>query len=101
MDSSKTKAEKLVKDAIKIVVKTGVLFHNKQIPQSEMRAWEILRSKIKNMANTIVYFHRTPFTYNRDMLFGQLDSAETMLANAIKVGVIVYIGYTIFSFSLT
>lgn len=68
------------------MVKAGVLFHNKQIPQSEIKAWEILRSKINNMANTIVYFHRTPFTYNRDMLFGQLDSAETMLANAIKVG---------------
>lgn len=74
-----------MKDAIKIVVKAGVLFHNKQIPQSEIKSWEILRSKINNMANTIVYFHRTPYTYNRDMLHGQLDSAEAMLVNAIKV----------------
>ena len=75
----------MVKDAIKIVVKAGVLFHNKQIPQDELKSWEILRSKINNTANTMVYFHRTPFTYNKDMLHGQLDSAETMLSNAMKV----------------
>jgi len=84
IDASKSKAEKLVKDAIKIVVKAGVLFHNKQIPQDELKGWEILRSKINNTANTMVYFHRTPFTYNKDMLHGQLDSAETMLSNAMK-----------------
>lgn len=34
---SKTKADKLVKDIIKIIVKTGVLFHNKQIPETEIK----------------------------------------------------------------
>ena len=85
VDASKAKAEKLVKDAIKIVVKSGVLFHNKQIPAGELKQWEILRSKINNMANTIVYFHRTPFTYNKDMLSSQLDSTQTLLTNALKV----------------
>ena len=85
IDASKAKAEKLVKDAIKIVVKSGVLFHNKQIPAGELKQWEILRSKINNMANTIVYFHRTPFTYNKDMLSSQLDSTQTLLTNALKV----------------
>jgi len=84
VDASKAKAEKLVKDAIKIVVKSGVLFHNKQIPAGELKQWEILRSKINNMANTIVYFHRTPFTYNKDMLSSQLDSTQTLLTNALK-----------------
>ena len=85
LDSSKAKADKLVKDAIKIVVKSGVLFHNKQIPAGELKQWEILRSKINNMANTIVYFHRTPFTYNKDMLSSQLDSTQTLLTTALKV----------------
>lgn len=85
IESGKPTAEKLLKDAIKLVVKTGVLFHNKQIQQSEMKSWEILRSKINNIANTICYFHRTPFTYNKDMLHGQLDSADTLLKNALKV----------------
>lgn len=84
IESGKPTAEKLLKDAIKLVVKTGVLFHNKQIQQSEMKGWEILRSKINNIANTICYFHRTPFTYNKEMLHGQLDSADTLLKNALK-----------------
>ena len=44
-----------------------------------------MRSKINNIVNTIVYFHRTPYTYNRDMLHNQLDSAQSMLSNALKV----------------
>merc|ERR1711892_439273 len=81
---SKSKAEKLVKDIIKIIVKTGVLFHNKQIPESEIKNWEILRSKIINILMTITYFHSTPFTYNGDMLSKQFESEEKLLNDALQ-----------------
>lgn len=101
IESGKPTAEKLLKDAIKLVVKTGVLFHNKQIEQSEIKNWEILRSKINNIANTICYFHRTPFTYNKDMLHGQLDSADTLLKTALKVQLNYALMIGIHIFSLT
>ena len=81
---SKTKADKLVKDIIKIIVKTGVLFHNKQIPEAEIKNWEILRSKIINILMTVTYFHATPFTYNGEMLSKQFESEEKLLNEALK-----------------
>lgn len=81
---SKTKADKLVKDIIKIIVKTGVLFHNKQIPETEIKNWEILRSKIINILMTVTYFHATPFTYNGEMLSKQFESEEKLLNEALK-----------------
>ena len=82
---SKSKADKLVKDIIKIIVKTGVLFHNKQIPEAEIKNWEILRSKIINILMTVTYFHSTPFTYNGEMLSKQFESEEKLLQDALKV----------------
>ena len=75
----------MVKDIIKIIVKTGVLFHNKQIPEAEIKNWEILRSKIINILMTVTYFHSTPFTYNGEMLSKQFESEEKLLQDALKV----------------
>ena len=73
-----------MKDIIKIIVKTGVLFHNKQIPEAEIKNWEILRSKIINILMTVTYFHATPFTYNGEMLSKQFESEEKLLNEALK-----------------
>lgn len=81
---SKKEAEKLLKDLIKIAVKIGVLYRNKQFTDVDMKTAEEFRRQFKTTAMTIVSFHEVDFTYDRQFLSHSLEEAKKSLHGLIE-----------------
>lgn len=81
---NKKEAEKLLKDLIKIAVKIGVLYRNKQFSEADMKTAEAFRSQFRTTAMTIVSFHEVDFTYDRQFLTNSLCEAKKSLHTLIE-----------------
>ena len=62
------KAGKVVKNLIKITVKIGILYKNKQFNDDELRMGIKLRTKLRQAALTVISFHEVDFSYDRTFL---------------------------------
>ena len=62
------KADKVIKNLIKIVVKLGILLKNNQFNDEEIGLGIKLRKKLRNAAMTVVSFHQVDFSYDRAYL---------------------------------
>ena len=64
------KAGKVVKNLIKITIKIGILYKNKQFNDEELRMGIKLRTKLRQAALTVISFHEVDFSYDRTFLLG-------------------------------
>ncbi len=62
------KADKIIKNMIKVTVKIGLLFKNNQFNTEELALAFSLRSKLRKAALTVISFYEVDFTYDRGFL---------------------------------
>lgn len=73
------KADKIIKNLIKVTVKIGLLFKNNQFNQDELAIGAKLRTKLRHAALTVISFHEVDFTYDRTFLVKIVDEVGDML----------------------
>ncbi len=73
------KADKIIKNLIKVTVKIGLLFKNNQFNQDELAIGAKLRTKLRQAALTVISFHEVDFTYDRTFLVKIVDECGDML----------------------
>ena len=62
------KADKIIKNMIKMTVKIGLLYKNNQFNSEELALGMKLRSKLRKAALTVISFYEVDFTYDRVFL---------------------------------
>ncbi|XP_016977069.1 tumor necrosis factor alpha-induced protein 8-like protein isoform X2 [Drosophila rhopaloa] len=75
---NKAKAEKLIKNIIKIVIKIGVLHRNNQFSEEELQKAENFKRKFQNTQLSIISFYEVDFTF--DLAYLQKSIAESQVA---------------------
>lgn len=75
----KKKADKVVKNMIKMVVKIGLLYKNRQFNDDEIRIGLQLRSKLRKAALTVISFYEVDFTYDRAFLVATVSECGELL----------------------
>ncbi len=80
----KKKADKVVKNMIKMVVKIGLLYKNRQFNDEEIRQGIMLRSKLRKAALTVISFHEVAFTYDRGFLVQTMSECGDILHKLVK-----------------
>ena len=75
----KKKADKVVKNLIKMTVKIGLLYRNKQFNEEEITYGVQLRSKLRKAALTVISFYEVDFTYDRAFLITMISDCGEML----------------------
>lgn len=73
------KADKVVKNMIKVTVKIGLLYKNKQFSPEEMVLGAQFRAKLRKAALTVISFYEVDFTYDRGFLVGVINDCGDML----------------------
>lgn len=73
------KADKTIKNLIKVTVKIGLLFKNNQFNQDELAIGAKLRTKLRQAALTVISFHEVDFTYDRTFLVKIVNEVGDML----------------------
>lgn len=79
-----TKADKIVKNMIKITVKIGILYKNDQFNDEELRLGLQLRKKLRATALTIISFHEVDFSYDSTFLIKLVEEISQLLHDLIK-----------------
>ncbi|SPP72976.1 tumor necrosis factor alpha-induced protein 8-like protein isoform X1 [Drosophila subobscura] len=75
---NKAKAEKLIKNIIKIVIKIGVLHRNNQFSDEELRRADNFKRKFQNTQLSIISFYEVDYTF--DLGYLQKSIAESRVA---------------------
>ena len=78
------KADKIIKNLIKVTVKIGLLFKNNQFNQEELALGAKLRTKLRQAALTVISFHEVDFTYDRTFLVKIVDECGEMLHRLVS-----------------
>ena len=78
------KADKIIKNLIKVTVKIGLLFKNNQFNQDELAIGAKLRTKLRHAALTVISFHEVDFTYDRTFLVKNVDECGDMLHRLVN-----------------
>ena len=73
------KADKVIKNMIKITVKIGLLYKNKQFNAEELALGAKFRSKLRKAALTVISFYEVDFTYDRGFLVQVVNECGDML----------------------
>lgn len=61
---NRTEAQKVIKDLVKIVVKTAVLFKNNRFSEEELSLAQTFKKKLHQGAMTAISFHEVSLTYS-------------------------------------
>ena len=77
--SDTKKADKVIKNMIKITVKIGLLYKNKQFNDDELALGARFRSKLRKAALTVISFYEVDFTYDRAFLVTVVNECGEML----------------------
>lgn len=78
LDDNK-KADKVIKNMIKITVKIGLLYKNKQFNDDELELGARFRTKLRKAALTVISFYEVDFTYDRSFLVTVVNECGDML----------------------
>lgn len=73
------KADKVIKNMIKITVKIGLLYRNKQFNPEEIALGLRFRSKLRKAALTVISFYEVDFSYDRAFLVTMVNECGEML----------------------
>ncbi|XP_067630268.1 tumor necrosis factor alpha-induced protein 8-like protein isoform X2 [Eurosta solidaginis] len=75
---NKAKAEKLIKNIIKIVIKIGVLHRNNQFNAEELKDAEVFKRKFQNTQLSVISFYEVDYSF--DLTYLQNSIAESHVA---------------------
>ncbi|XP_030377329.1 tumor necrosis factor alpha-induced protein 8-like protein isoform X2 [Scaptodrosophila lebanonensis] len=75
---NKARAEKIIKNIIKIVIKIGVLHRNNQFSPAELQNAENFKRKFQHTQLSIISFYEVDFTF--DLPYLQKSIAESQIA---------------------
>lgn len=78
-ETDSKKADKVIKNMIKITVKIGLLYRNKQFNAEELALGAKFRSKLRKAALTVISFYEVDFTYERSFLVQVVNDCGDML----------------------
>lgn len=73
------KADKVIKNMIKVTVKIGLLYKNRQFNDDEIALGMKFRSKLRKAALTVISFYEVDFTYDRAFLMQVVNECGDML----------------------
>ena len=79
-----TKADKAIKNLIKITVKLGILFKNNQFNSEEIGIGMELRKKLRNAALTVISFHEVDFSYDKLYLIKLVTDIGDLLHKLVE-----------------
>jgi len=82
MDSKR--AQKLVKDLIKIAVKVGLLYRNHQFNDAELAIGMKFKMKLRQIALTVISFHEVDFTYDKAFLVAAINELAKLLHDLVE-----------------
>lgn len=78
------KADKVVKNLIKVTVKVGILYKNHQFNDEEIALGFKLRKKLRNAAMTVVSFHQVDFSYDRAFLVALVGECSDIIHKLVE-----------------
>ena len=81
---SKKEADKILKYAIKTVVKIGILYRNDQFNSDELKIAESFKQKFHSVAMTVVSFYTVDFTYDKAFLAQSVEECRLLLKQLIS-----------------
>lgn len=81
---NRKEAQKVIKNLIKIVVKLGVLYRNKQFGVEELVLMDRFRKKLHTLAMTAVSFYQVDFTFDRRVMSNMLNECRDLLHQAVN-----------------
>ncbi|KAL7736558.1 hypothetical protein ACLKA6_015202 [Drosophila palustris] len=81
---NKARAEKLIKNIIKIVIKIGVLHRNNQFSSEELQNAEIFKRKFQNTQLTIISFYEVDFTFDAAYLQKSIQDSQVALKSIVQ-----------------
>ena len=73
------KADKVIKNMIKMTVKVALLYKNNQFNSEELGIIRTLSSKLRKAALTVISFYEVDFTYDRGFLVGVVGEVGELL----------------------
>lgn len=73
------KADKVVKNMIKVTVKIGLLYKNRQFNAEELALGAKFRSMLRKAALTVISFYEVDFTYDRAFLMQIVNECGDVL----------------------
>jgi len=77
------RAQKLVKDLIKIVIKVGLLYRNHQFNDAELAIGLKFKMKLRNIALTVISFHEVAFSYDKGFLVTAINDLAKLLHDLV------------------
>ncbi|XP_064390373.1 tumor necrosis factor alpha-induced protein 8-like [Halichondria panicea] len=78
------KADKIIKNMIKVTVKIGLLYKNSQFNTEELALGMGLRSKLRKTALTVISFYEVDFTYDRGFLIKAVGDVGESLHKLVE-----------------
>nr|XP_015860203.2 tumor necrosis factor alpha-induced protein 8-like protein 3 [Peromyscus maniculatus bairdii] len=81
---NKKEAHKIMKDAIKVAIKIGILYRNKQFSQEEVVIVEKLRKKLNQTAMTMVSFYEVDYTFDTNVLSKLLHECQDLVHELVQ-----------------
>ncbi|XP_075165764.1 tumor necrosis factor alpha-induced protein 8-like protein sigmar isoform X2 [Haematobia irritans] len=82
--ANKTKAEKIIKNIIKIVIKIGVLHRNNQFNEEELKSVEAFKRKFQNTQLSIISFHEVEYSFDLEYLQNSISESRESLKAIVK-----------------
>ncbi|XP_028326211.1 tumor necrosis factor, alpha-induced protein 8-like protein 2 B [Gouania willdenowi] len=81
---SKSEAQKVIKDLIKITVKIGVLFRNNRFTTEELRLAQDFKKKLHTGAMTAISFYEVDFTFDKAVMEELLSGCRDLLLKLVN-----------------
>ncbi|XP_055478047.1 tumor necrosis factor alpha-induced protein 8-like protein 3 [Psammomys obesus] len=81
---SKKEAHKIMKDLIKVAIKIGILYRNKQFSPEEVIVVEKLRKKLNQTAMTMVSFYEVEYTFDTNVLSKLLHECKDLVHELVR-----------------
>ena len=78
------KAEKLIKNLIKLTVKIGILYKNSQFNDEELQLGVSLRKKLRTATLTVISFYEVDFTYDCTFLVNLVEEIGTICHKLVQ-----------------
>ena len=78
------KADKVIKNLIKITIKIGLLYKNNQFNTEELALGLRVRTKFRHAALTVISFTQVEFSYDRAFLVKIVSEIGTMLHTLVE-----------------
>ena len=77
------RAQKIIKDLIKVVIKVGLLYRNHQFNDAELATGLKFKMKLRNLALTVISFHEVAFSYDKAFLVSSINDASKLLHDLV------------------